>query len=151
MMKEKDLTGYCGLYCGDCIRYKCRASDLANELLNEIDNHHFREYANVKRAHTKEFENFDSFISSLKAISGINCVIPCGSGGDGCGGSCEIIKCVKKKKLNGCWECNHFEKCEKLDFLKPFHGHSIIGNLRKIKKHGIANWVEYRDKCYPWL
>ena len=150
-MKEKDLTGYCGLYCGDCIRYQCRASHLADKLLVEIDNHHFREYANVKRVHAKEFEDFDSLINSLKAISRINCMIPCGLGGDGCGGSCRIINCVKKKKLNGCWECDDFENCENLDFLKHFHGQSIINNLRKINKHGIPKWVEYRDKCYPWL
>jgi len=150
-MTKKDLTGYCGLYCGDCLRYKCRASELAIELLNEIDSHHFIEYVSVKRAHTKEFENFDSLIASLKAISGINCVTPCGAGGDGCGGSCEIIKCIKKMNLNGCWECNDIEVCGKLDFLKPFHGDSIISNLKKIKEHGVANWAKFRDKCYPWL
>lgn len=150
-MNKNNLTGYCGLYCGDCIRYNCRASDLADKLLNEIDNHHFREYANVKRAHTKEFENFDTLLASLKAISGINCVTPCGAGGDGCGGSCKIIKCVKEMNLNGCWECNDFEGCEKLCFLKPFHGDSIISNLKKIKIYGITNWAEHRDNCYPWL
>jgi hypothetical protein len=150
-MTEKDLTGYCGLYCADCIRYKCKASDLADELLDEVDNDHFRNYSNVKRAHTKEFENFDSLIASLKAISGIKCVTPCGAGGDGCGGSCKIIKCVKGMNLDGCWECKNFERCDKLDFLIPFHGDSIISNLRIIKKHGIAAWSKYRDKCYPWF
>lgn len=71
-MTEKDLAGYCE----GCIGYKCKTFELAIELLNEIDSHHFREYANVKRAHTKEFEKFDSLIASLKAISSINCVTP---------------------------------------------------------------------------
>ena len=65
MMKDKDLTAYCGLYCGDCIRYRCKASDLADKLLNEIDKHHFMEYANIKRTHIKEFENFESLVTSL--------------------------------------------------------------------------------------
>ena len=150
-MKEKDLTAYCGLYCGDCIRYKSRASDLADELLGEIEKLHFFQYANVKKIHTKEFENFDILISSLKAISNIKCDLPCRLGGDGCGGSCEIIKCIKYKQIDGCWECNDFEKCGKLDFLIPFHGDSPINNLRQIKKHGIASWAKYRSKCYPWL
>jgi hypothetical protein len=148
---EKDFTAFCGLYCGDCIRYKSRASDLAAELLREIDEHHFTEYANIKRTHTKEFENFKSFIALLKAISGINCEIPCRLGGDGCGGACEIIKCVKNQSLEGCWECKNFEKCDKFDFLKPFHADAPKNNLRKIKKHGIFNWAKNRDKCYPWL
>ena len=130
-MKEKDITAYCGLYCGDCIRYKSRVSELADELLNEIDKHHFTEYANVKRAHTKEFENFESFTALLKAISGINCEIPCG--------------------FKGCWECNNFERCDLLDFLKPFHGDGPLKNLRKIKELGIDNWSKNREKCYPWL
>ncbi|MBW1816899.1 MAG: hypothetical protein JRJ60_07040 [Deltaproteobacteria bacterium] len=34
---EKDLTAFCGLYCGDCIRYQCRASDLSNEECGKLD------------------------------------------------------------------------------------------------------------------
>ena len=150
-MKEQNLTAYCGLYCGDCIRYKCKASEIANELLKEVDTHHFSEYANVKRTHMKEFENFESVISSLKAIVTIKCEKPCRIGGNGCEGECEIIKCAEKKSIEGCWECDKFEKCEKLDFLKPFHANGAINNLKLIKKHGLDNWSKYRDKCYPWL
>jgi hypothetical protein len=151
IMKDKDLTGYCGLYCGDCIRYKCKASELSGELLNEIERHHFTEYADVKKHHTKEFENFESFVALLKAISGIKCETPCGLGGDGCSGSCEIIGCVHDKQINGCWECDAFENCENLTFLKTFHGSGIIINLHKIKKYGITDWAKHREKCYPWL
>lgn len=151
MTKEKDLTGYCGLYCGDCIRYKCKASNLAEELLSEIEEKHFTKYANVKRAHTKEFENFESFIALLKAISKINCEMPCGLGGNGCGGKCEIIECASAKGFEGCWDCDDFERCDKFDFLKPFHGEAPLKNLRKIKELGIDNWAKYREKCYPWL
>ena len=42
-----------------------------------------------------------------------------------------------KKNIEGCWECNEFETCKKLDFLKPSHGDAHIENLRKIKKQGI--------------
>jgi len=150
-MDDKSLTGYCGLYCGDCIRYKCRASELSVELLHEIEKHHFSRYAEVKKNHKKEFENFDSFVALLKAISGIKCETPCGSGGDGCGGSCTIINCVQEKQINGCWECSKFENCEKFDFLKPFHGDSTIKNLRNIRKYGVSDWAQFREKCYPWL
>ena len=148
---ERELTAFCGLYCGDCIRYRSRVSDLAIELLNEIDKVHFTEYANVKRTHVKEFENFDSLISSLKAISAIKCDKPCRLGGDGCDGTCEIVICVKNKRFEGCWECDDFEGCDKFDFLKPFHGDGPVNNLRKIKNHGILHWAKHRDKCYPWL
>ena len=150
-MKEKDLTAYCGLYCGDCIRYKSKASDLADEMLNEIEMLHLHEYANIKQAYTKGFENFDRFTSTLEAISKIKCELPCRLGGDGCDGPCEIIKCVKAREYEGCWECNIFEKCEKLDFLKPFHGKGPLENLHKIKEYGLDDWAEQRTKCYPWI
>ena len=34
-MTERDLTAYCGLYCGDCMRLKNTASELAGEILEE--------------------------------------------------------------------------------------------------------------------
>jgi hypothetical protein len=150
-MPGKSLTAYCGLYCGDCIRYKSKASDLANELLIEIEKTHLTEYAEVKKHHTKEFSNFGSMVSLLEALKNIKCETPCRMGGDGCGGNCKIIACVKAKSFEGCWECNVFESCEKLDFLKPFHGDSIINNLKTIKAHGIDTWAKFREKCYPWM
>ena len=149
--KEKDLTAYCGLYCGDCIRYQCRASDLAEELLQDMERVRFSEYADVKRTQIEAFEDVDSFISFLKALSAIKCETPCRLGGDGCGGACEIVACVKQKSLKGCWECDAFEKCSRLEFLKPFHGDGAIHNLRRIKRHGLENWARHRDKCYPWM
>lgn len=150
-MKERDLTAYCGLYCGDCIRYQSRASELAEELLEEIKKTKFTEYANVKKSHKKEFENFDTFLPLLKVISEIKCERPCRIGGDGCEGECEVIKCVRSKAFEGCWECNDFEICDKLIFLKPFHGNGPLENLKIIKELGLDNWAKDREKCYPWL
>ena len=148
---EKNLTAYCGLYCGDCIRYQSKASDLANQLLNELDHHHFSDYSEIKKRHAKEFENYDAMVSLLNAVSKFSCEIPCRLGGDGCGGSCEIVRCIKTKSYEGCWECNEFESCRKLEFLKPFHGEAPINNLRIIRECGIENWASQREKCYPWL
>lgn len=152
MNHEKlQLTAYCGLYCGDCIRFRCRASDLSESLLDEIKNKHLLEYARVKKKHTKAFEQFEILPTLLKALSKIKCETPCRSGGDGCSGSCPIISCVKTKNIEGCWECDAFKTCSKLKFLMPFHGNSILENLRLIKKHGIKNWAKHREKIYPWL
>jgi len=150
-MKEKNLTAYCGLYCGDCIRYQSKASDLADRLLKELELSRFSEYANAKRAHIKEFEHYEKTVSVLKAISELTCETPCRMGGDGCEGSCEIIQCIKEKACEGCWECDSFEGCEKLNFLKPFHGDTPLENLRIIKEFGIDGWARHRKKCYPWL
>jgi hypothetical protein len=34
--QEIELTAYCGLYCGDCIRYRSKAIDLAEDLAYEL-------------------------------------------------------------------------------------------------------------------
>ena len=148
---DPELTAYCGLYCCDCIRYKCKVSDLSDNLLGEIEKHHFLEYAEVKKNHTKEFEHFKKLPALLEAISNIKCETACRAGGDGCDGSCPIIACVKRNSIDGCWQCNDFEKCDKLQFLIPFHGESIKNNLKLIQQYGIKDWVEFREKCYPWL
>ncbi len=150
-MTDAELTGYCGLYCGDCVRYKSRSSDLAKELLKEFEEKQFAEYARVKQSQIPDFEYFEVMVKLLEHISQLRCETPCRLGGDGCGGTCTIIKCVKDKSFDGCWECSEYERCEKLGFLKPFHGDTPLENLGKIKKFGIKSWAKHRGKFYPWL
>jgi hypothetical protein len=149
--KDKVLTAYCGLYCGDCIRYKSKAADLALELLNELKRVNFENYAKVKRNSVKEFERYGEMIKTIEAINNLKCNTPCRLGGDGCAKPCEIIKCVTSKNLKGCWECSEFEECDKFEFLKPFSGNGPQKNLKKIKKYGLDNWSIHREKFYPWL
>ncbi len=52
--------------------------------------------------------------------------------------------------FEGCWECWCFMDCERLEFLKPFHGDTIINNLQKIKELGLDNWSQHRHKLYVW-
>ena len=150
-MNDVDLTAFCGLYCGDCIRYRSRASELAGELLKEIDRHHLSEYADIKRTQVQEFAGFEPFVALLKAIAAFKCEVPCRLGGDGCGGACEIVGCVKAKGYEGCWQCDGFERCAKFDFLKPFHGDACLKNLIRIRGLGLEKWAKHREKCYPWL
>ena len=62
-MSETDvqLTAYCGLYCGDCIRYKSRASDLAKDLLSELQTIEFNKYTEVKSGSAKQFDAVEQF------------------------------------------------------------------------------------------
>ena len=46
---------------------------------------------------------------------------------------CKIRKRRQKKEIDGCWQCELFTTCEKLDFLKPGHGDTHIKNLRILK------------------
>jgi hypothetical protein len=149
-MTDADLTGYCGLYCGDCIRFRSRAADLANDLVKELDKTQFSDYARVKQSQIPEFEYYEPMVKLLVRISELRCEVPCRLGGDGCVGSCHIVKCVKDKSFEGCWECPEYETCERLRFLKPFHGDTPLRNLGRIKEFGMAAWAKHRGKCYPW-
>jgi hypothetical protein len=149
--QDKVLTAYCGLYCGDCIRYKSKAADLSLELLNELKRVHFENYAKAKRSSVKELEGYAEMIKTIETISNLKCNTLCRLGGEGCVNPCQIKKCVTSKNLKGCWECNEFEECDKFEFLKPFHGDGPRKNLKKIKKYGLDNWSIHREKFYSWL
>ncbi len=148
---EIELTAYCGLYCGDCLRYKSKVTELARNLTSELQAVRFDRYAEVKSVSVREFKSYEECRVVLEAIARLSCDTPCRAGGDGCLQSCEIKSCVQAKKLEGCWGCDVFEKCEKFEFLKPFSGDVPRENLRKIKEYGLTEWAKHRGEFYKWL
>jgi len=148
---EAGLTAYCGLYCGDCLRYRSKAAGLARDLLGELQAAQFDKYAEVKSASVKELKHYEECHQVLDAIVRLGCDTPCKLGGDGCSGPCEIKNCVQMKKLEGCWECDEFERCDKFESFGRFHGDTAKENLRKIKEYGLSRWAEHRGKFYSWM
>jgi len=144
------LTACCGLYCGDCIRYRSRAATLSAALKEDLDRSDFASYAKVKANALAQLKHYESFDGILQAIAALRCDRPCRAGGDGCGQSCEFKKCAGVKGLEGCWQCADFEGCGKFAFLDPFHGNGPRENLRKINQYGLRNWARYRSRCYRW-
>lgn len=147
---EAELTAYCGLYCGDCIRFRSKTTQLAKDLMAELQAVQFSNYAEVKSAAVKELEYYSACIQVLDAIIKLGCDTPCTAGGEGCSAPCAIKSCVQAKRLPGCWECDIFETCDKFEFLKQVHSDAPKSNLRKIKRYGLQGWAKYRDKFYPW-
>ena len=148
--EEKELTAYCGLFCGDCIRYKSKASALARKLTEELQRVKFDKYAEVKSLSVKEFKHYKECLEVLDAIAELQCNNICRGGG--CPTfKCKIIECCNAKGLLGCWECIECENCKELDFLEPFHGDLPKKNLRKIKELGLEQWLEQREKFFKWL
>lgn len=148
--QDKELTAYCGLFCGDCIRYMSKASDLALQLLNELKKVKYENYVKVKQKDVKELGNYEIMVSALEAICKLNCDLPCRFGSGGCTQGCEIVKCVKLKGIEGCWACKELETCNNFEFLKPFHGNAPQNNIRKIKKYGLDKWAVHREAIYSW-
>jgi hypothetical protein len=145
---EKDLIAYCGLYCGDCFAHKGTVADLARDLRKELRQSKFDKTAeslsNV--SFFKVFENYGQCYEVLGALVRLRCKNACRGGGGP--PFCKMRKCCQKKGIEGCWECDDLETCEKLDFLRPNHGDAHIKNLRKIKKKGIDEFLEGKKYWY---
>jgi len=138
--KEK-LIGYCGLYCGDCSGYKGTIANLARDLRKELDRERFGELAKIlsKIPFFKALEGFPQCCEVLDTLPKMRCKKTCrGNGGPP---DCEIRKCNRNKGLDGCWQCEAFKTCTKLDFLKAGHGDAHIKNLGKLKRNGPTAFV----------
>ena len=85
--EEKELTAYCGLYCGNCIRYKSKASKLALDLQEELQRVQFDKYAEVKSIFVEELKNYKECVEVLDAIAELQCYNTCRGGG------CPTFKC----------------------------------------------------------
>lgn len=136
MAAKKDLIGYCGLYCGDCVGYTQTVANMARDLRKELKHHRFEQLADVlaKIPVFKDFEDYDKCYNLLGTMMKMRCTKTCrGNGGPP---DCKIRICVREKKLDGCWQCDVFSTCEKLKILDQHHGAAHQKNLRKLKRHG---------------
>ncbi len=137
------LTSYCGLYCGDCVFGKGTVPDLARDLRKELRDSRFEKVAEV--IPFMDLEAYQTAYEFMGQMVKMRC--------KGCrGGSrskfCHIAQCAQKNELEGCWECEDFASCEKLEFLVPVHGDGHLKNLRKIRKDGVDAWAEGKRWWY---
>ena len=150
MNESNDISSvaYCGLCCLDCHGYTGRVADLARDLRKELRAYKYDKFAHSMAALSfgKAFQDYDKCYDVLGAMVKMRCGKTCrtGSGNP----TCKIKNCVTKKKIQGCWECNEFEKCEKLQFLNTNHGVAHLKNLRIIKKKGTAGFEKGEKHWY---
>ena len=142
--ENKNLIAYCGLYCGDCFGYKGKVADLARDLRKELRQEKFD--IAVKGIPFKEFEHYKECYDVLGAMVRLRCKSACSGGGGN--PFCKVRKCCQKKGIEGCFQCDEFETCEKLDSLKVNHGDAHIRNLRRIKKKGADGFLKGKRDWY---
>ena len=148
MSKKQEMIAYCGLYCGDCFGHTQKVADLSRDLRKEFRQHRFDKLAPnfAKVPFFKEFKDYDKCYNLLGLLVKMRCNRMCrGNGGPP---DCKIRNCARKKKFEGCWECDEFASCEKLKILEPHHGIAHLKNLRKIKKLGAAAFVKEKKHWY---
>ena len=140
MNEDENLIAYCGLYCGDCFNYKGEIADLARDLRKKLRETKFSGVAQDLSRYFKEFNNYDQCYEVLGAMVRLRCKRACRNGGGN--PACKVRICCQKKNIRGCWECDEFETCNKLDFLKPIHGDANLKNLKKLKKQGVDSFLQ---------
>lgn len=146
--QDENLIAYCGLYCKDCHGNNGKIPDLARDLRKELRKNNYDKFAEFISTYSfgKDFKEYKTCYTVLGAMVKFRCKKGCKNGG----GSpfCKIRKCAQKKDFDGCWECDGFETCKKLDFLMPVHGNAHIKNLENIKKKGKEGFLKGKTLWY---
>ena len=142
MAEEKDLIAYCGLYCGDCFGYQGKIADLARDLRKELRQAKFAKTADFLSGNSffAVFKDYPQCYEVLGAMVKFRCKRTCRGGGGP--PFCKMRQCCQKKGIDGCWQCDEFETCQKLDFLKQTHGDAHIKNLNILKKSGVDSFLK---------
>jgi hypothetical protein len=143
----KEYTSYCGLCCLDCIPSNRGLFARVRELKSLLEELQFANYARLKSGQQGIFGEYTKFLAVLHEIGKLECQVPCRSGGGK--GECDVRDCVLTRDYEGCWECDQYGSCEKLDYLKKVHP-NLEYHLELIKDEGIESWSAKRSKHYVW-
>ena len=148
MENTSEMVAYCGLYCGECPNHTGRIADLARDLRKELRSFRFEKTAETlsKLSFFSMFKDYEQCYSVLGGMVKLRCKNGCRSGGGN--PYCKIRKCCQKKKIEGCWLCAEFKKCNKLDELNANHGIAHIRNLRTIEKKGVDGFLDGKKHWY---
>jgi hypothetical protein len=137
---SRKLVAYCGLYCGDCHGYKGIIPDMARDLRKELRRSKYAKFAKGVSKFFKVLEKYETCYEVLGAMVRFRCRKGCRNGGGP--PFCKIRQCCQKKGYEGCWECDDFEACKKLDFLRSVHDDGHIKNLKIIRKRGVPAFIK---------
>ena len=141
MVKKKELVAYCGLYCGDCVKYKGNIQKLSGELLDDLNSEKFEKIA----ATIKDIKDYKEFRKTLEVLSGLECKVGCRAGGGTA--DCEIKICCQEKGYYTCAECDNFMYCPELAGVPAIQCGiiSYVKELERIKKIGLDKWLEEKQ------
>ena len=138
--EEYNLMGFCGLCCEDCFNHKGEIADLARDLRKKLREANFNKVSQGLSKYFKDFKDYEQCYQVLGAMVRLRCNKTCRNGGGN--PSCKARVCCQKNGILGCWECDEYETCTKLDFLKPIHGDANLKNIKMIRNKGINAFLQ---------
>ncbi len=139
--EKTKMIAYCGLYCQECPSFTGCIADLARDLRKELRTYRYDKISEALSSMSffEAFKHYPEGYQFLGALVKLRCKRGCKDGGGN--PFCKIRKCCQKREIRGCWECDEFATCEKLDFLKPSHGIAHLKNLRILRKRGVDHYL----------
>lgn len=145
---QEKLITYCGLFCGECFSYTGKIADFARDLRKELRQTRFDKVAEGLSSISffKAFKKYPECYEVLGEMVKLRCRKCCRDGG--ANPSCAIRKCCQKKEIEGCWLCDEFEDCRKMDLLKTNHGDAHLKNLRILQKKGKKEFLKGNKYWY---
>jgi hypothetical protein len=171
---DKKMVCACGLACCDCLFHTSELYETAEKLKGLIEKSQFdvfiklmsgnKDRTGIKKflslddqqvsAYSELFDKLPQLLVGLDAVIKLQCKTTCReSGGCAVGGvthECVVLKCLRVRKFQGCWECGDTGNCDKLAFLKKNYGETIEGNLKIIKNEGFEVLKPRGNKYYSW-
>lgn len=175
---ERKLICPCGLTCCDCMYYQKEVFETAETLRTLIRNHKLDTFLTICSRdavwtrmgdhlglalqdihdrigrHLAVFKHMPEFMAVLDGLIELQCKSTCQeAGGCSLGGDlhrCRALQCLEDRGYEGCWQCNGFESCEKLAFLKEGYGYVIEENLRIMRDQGPEAIQPRGDNYYEW-
>jgi hypothetical protein len=141
MVRKKELVAYCGLYCGDCVKFKQNVSKLAKDLESELSSENFKKLA----ARIPGIKDYNEFSKVLKTITELKCNDSCRAGGGN--PDCEVRLCCQKKGYFTCAECDEFLYCPELAGVPAIQCGIVayVKELQRIKEIGLDAWLEEKE------
>ena len=148
MSEKSGMIAYCGLYCKECPSYTGSIADLARDLRKELRTFRYDKIAESLSSYSffKYFKHYPECYEVLGGLVKMRCKRGCKAGGGP--PFCKIRKCCVKKGIEGCWECDDFKTCTKLDFLRPSHGDAHLKNLRILSRRGVDHFLDGKKNWY---
>lgn len=139
----KNQIGYCGIWCGSCVRGNGSIQELARR---------FEEIANnqdLKRHAPKDFD-FEEFLKGLASLQKMSLCPGCRRGGGPL--TCKVRVCALVKGFRDCSQCDQLTECKNFDQLEKTHP-GIKEDLAEIKGRSHAalteRWTEELKNKWP--
>jgi Protein of unknown function (DUF3795) len=148
--EDDDLEGvaFCGIYCDGCFLHAGKIANLARDLRRELRAARFDRAAEAlsEVPFLKAFKGYPACDEVLGALVKVRCKRTCREGGGP--QHCDIRICCQNKGIDGCWQCEDFRKCQKLEVLCKGHGDAHIRNLNTLKRKGVSAFISGKPLWY---